>query len=131
MSEDREKGRPAIEWVFGAASAIVVIGIVAFLAYQAAFERRRSPELAATIEKLEQVGNGTLVVIAVSNRGEEAAANVGVAAVVTRGGEQAAAKEIVFDYVAAHAVRRGAFVVEGQDVGEEDLRLTIHGYVEP
>lgn len=128
-SGQSENTRPMIEWIFGAVSAVVVAGLLAFLAYEAAFGNDRPPDLTARIDKVESVANGTLVVVAVSNAGDAAAAQVGVEAVVP--GEPAVSKEIVFDYLPAHARRRGAFVLEGVDVAPADLRITIHGYVEP
>ncbi|MDN2583828.1 hypothetical protein [Aquibium sp. ELW1220] len=123
--------RPNIEWVFGMLSALLVAGLAGFLAYQAAFGEDRPPDLAATIERLERSGNGTLVMVVVANHGDAAAADVGLEAVVTAGGTIAMRKEIRFDYVAARAIRRGAFVVEGQDVEAGDVALRVHGYAEP
>lgn len=127
---DPEPSRPIIEWVFGAVSAAIVAAVIAFLGHGALFGEGKPPDLVATMERLEKVGDGTLVVVAVANRGDSAASDVGVRAIVTGAGE-AAAREIRFDYIAARASRRGAFVIEGKDVGKDDLRLAIHGFVEP
>ncbi|MCV0397235.1 MAG: hypothetical protein K5872_14845 [Rhizobiaceae bacterium] len=124
-------GRPVLEWIVGVTSAIVVCAIVAFLAYEALFGDMRPPDLAATIDRVEEVGDGTLVVIAVSNRGDQAAAEVVVEATLEGGDPEASGKEVRFDYVASHAVRRGAFVIEGQAVKGGDVRLQVHGYAEP
>lgn len=129
--DDRTNDRPKIEWVCGAASAILIVGVIAFLAFEAAFGDGKPPDLAATIERLEDIGNGTLVWVSVTNSGGEAAADVGVEAVVATAGAAPARKQLRFDYIAAHAVRRGAFLVQDRGVAAKDLQVTIHGFSEP
>lgn len=129
-SSDRNR-RPALEWIVGFASALVVSAFVAFLAYEALFGDTRPPDLVATIDRLERLESGTLVVIALANRGGHAAADITVEATVNVNGTGSARKEIRFDYVASHAVRRGAFVLEEPAVAAQDVRLGVHGYVQP
>lgn len=129
-SKDRN-GRPTLEWIVGVVSAIVVVGILAFLSYEALFGDARPPDLVATIDRAETVEGGTLVVVTLSNRGDQAAAEIAVEASVEGDGPKRPPKEIRFDYVASHAVRRGAFVIEGPAVTAGDVRLRVHGYVEP
>lgn len=134
MTEPSSKnghGRPAFEWIVGSIAAVVVCALLSFLGYEALFGDARPPDLVTSIERLEEVEGGTLVVVAVANRGDQAAAEVGVEATVQGSGPEAIRKEIRFDYVASHAVRRGAFVVEGTEVGATDVELRVHGYVEP
>jgi len=124
-------GRPMIEWIFGGVSALVVAGVIGFLAFEALFGDSAPPHLQASVEKLERVQDHTLVFITVANGGDRAAAGVAVEALVQRPGAEAERQEISFDYVAAHSVRRGAFVVKDQQIGDSNIVLTIHGYVEP
>ncbi len=128
---DGDSPRPTIEWVAGVASAILVVGVAAFLAFEAVFGDGRPPDLAATIEGVERIGNGTLVWTVVANKGDEAAADVGVEALVTRVGESPARKLVRFDYIAARASRRGAFLVEGPSIQANDVQVSIQGFVEP
>jgi uncharacterized protein (TIGR02588 family) len=125
-----DHGRPVLEWIVGIAAAVVVSAIVAFLTYEAVFGASRPPDLRASIERMETIEGGTLIVVAVTNRGDEAAAEVGLEAIVG-GGPETVWKEIRFDYVASRAVRKGAFVAEGMAVEAADIRFRIHGYVEP
>lgn len=122
--------RPIAEWVVGILSAITVCALIAFLAYEALFGDAQPPKLTAMIDSVEQVEGGTLVVVAVANAGDQAAAEVVVAA-SAMDGPDAPGKQLRFDYVAAHAVRRGAFVVEGLPAETRNLRLHVLGYVEP
>lgn len=120
-------GRPALEWVVGVISAIVVLGILTFLGYEALFGEARPPDLLATIDRADDIEGGTLFGVTLSNRGDQAAAEITVEAT----GTNFPRKEIRFDYVPSHAVRRGAFMIEGSGVSAEDVRLHVHGYVEP
>lgn len=124
-------GRPALEWIVGIISAVLVFAVITFLGYDALFGDTRPPDLVVTIDRLEQVESGTLVVVALANRGDQAAAEITVEATVNVDGANPRRKEIRFDYVASHAVRRGAFVVEDPAIDAADVRLTIHGFVNP
>ncbi|MEO9341196.1 hypothetical protein ABFT80_27785 [Mesorhizobium sp. SB112] len=121
-------GRPVIEWVLGGISAIVVSGLIVFLAYEALFGDNSPPRLVVSVDRIEQIGNGTLVTVSVSNDGDEAASAVMVVA-STSGDERQ--KTIELDYIAAHAVRRGAFIFDTTSLSENDIRLEIGGFVEP
>ncbi len=125
-----EKARPAVEWIFGSVSAAVVVGLVLFLGYQALFGDNRPPELSVSFEGVDQFDNGTVVMVAVANRGDEAAAAVTVYASTPDASGRASQKQIEFDHIAAHAVRRGAFVFPGP-VDPAALQLEIGGYAEP
>lgn len=129
-SKDRN-GRPALEWIVGIISAIVVVAILAFLSYEALFGDARPPDLVATIDEVQSVDGATLVFVTLANRGDQAAAEIAVEATVDGEGSELTRREIRFDYIAARAERRGAFVLEGRAVGLDDLRIQIHGFVEP
>jgi uncharacterized protein (TIGR02588 family) len=123
--------RPALEWVVGVVSATAVCGIIAFLGYEALLGDTRPPNLIASIVRMEQVEGGKLVVTTVSNLGDQAAADVTVEATWEGAGSVPTRKEIHFDYVASHAVRRGAFLMEEPAADVKNVRLIIHGYVYP
>lgn len=127
----RSSGRPKLEWAVGGASAVLVSGVVGFLAFEALFDAGRPPTLTVKIERLEPVSAGTLAIVTVSNEGDAAAAKVGVEATMTRAGQPPEQKEVEFDYVAAGATRSGAFVIEGQDVRVEDIAVSVQGFAEP
>lgn len=131
MSKTVSNQRPALEWIVGGLSSIVVCGIVLFLGYQALLGDARPPDLSVTIDRVEQVEDGSLIVVAISNRGDQAASDVGVEAIFGGSGPDQVTKEIRFDFVASRSVRRGAFVVKAPAVDARDVRLVIHGYVEP
>lgn len=128
--KDRDK-RPTLEWVVGVVSAVIVAGILAFLGREAVFGDRRPPNLVAAVDRIEAVEGGTLIMIVLSNSGDQAAAEVAVEATIDSTDAEPLQKEISFDYVASHSVRRGAFMVEGPAPSAADIRLNVHGYVQP
>lgn len=119
-----------MEWAFGAASAAVVAGLVLFLGYEALVGDARSARLAVAVERIDGDRNGSSVTVAVVNRGDEAAAAVTVYASAPAASGGVSRKRIEFDYVPAHAVRRGVFMFSGA-VAAEDLLVEVGGYVEP
>src|SRR5690606_25511132 len=124
---DRRKdlqSRPMIEWIFGAVSALLVAGVIGFLAFEALFGDSRPPDLDVSIERIDKSAGGTLILVAVTNTGDKAAADVGIQARVSGPDGNAELREIRFDFVAAHSVRHGAFLVQGQDVESADVVLT-------
>lgn len=125
-----DRSRPAVEWIFGSVSAAIVVGLVLFLGYQALFGDTRPPELLVSIDRIDRFDNGTSVIVSVANRGDEAAAAVTVSASASDASGRASQKQIEFDHIAAHAVRRGAFVFPGP-VSSDALQLEIGGYTEP
>lgn len=121
-------GRPLIEWVFGGVSAAVVAALILFLGYQALFGDARPADLMVTIERIDRLESGAEVVVALENRGDRAASAVAVYA--SERGDGASRQRIEFDYVAAHGVRRGAFIFP-EPVEAADLLVEVGGYTEP
>jgi len=130
MGDDSMEGgkpRPMIEWVVGTVSAVLVIGLVGYLVQHALFSDDSPPDLRVTIESVSPADDTTTIAIVVANEGDEAAASVRVIAAGPDGGSS---REIEFDFIAAHSIRRGALVFPGA-VAESDLRIEVGGYVEP
>lgn len=125
-----DKSRPAVEWIFGSVSAIVIAGLVLFLGYQALFGDTRPPELLVSVDRIDRLDSGTAVIVSVANRGDEAAAAVTVYASASDASGRALRKQIEFDYIAAHAMRRGAFLFPGP-ISSDAFELEIGGYTDP
>lgn len=128
--EESDRRTPVIEWVFGAVSATLVAGLVFFLGYQALFGDARPPHLEVSIERIERIDNGVVVIIAIANRGDEAASAVTVYASAPDISGSALQKQVEFDFVAAHSKRRGAFMFS-ESVTTDDLHIEVGGYTEP
>lgn len=126
-NDDEAERRPMIEWIVGAISAVLVICLVVYLVNHAIFAADSPPELRVTIESVLPGDDMTTVAVAVANGGDQAAAAVKVIAV---GLDAEIVREIEFDFVAAHSVRRGALTFPGR-VDDGQLRIEVGGYVEP
>ena len=124
LSDDKAD-RPLIEWVFGAISGVLVAALLLFLAYEALLATAQPPELVITMENAQVGDNATTVTVAAANRGDEAAAGV-----IVYAAHDGARKQIEFDYIAAHAVRRGVFVFPA-GIPVEQLVLEVGGFTEP
>lgn len=122
------EGRPAVEWIVGIASAVLVAALILFLGYEALLTDTRPPELSAVVEGIEQSEKGTVVSVAVTNRGDEAASAVTVLALPREESADIPPKEIEFDYIAGGAVRHGAFVFSRR-VASVDVE--VGGFTEP
>lgn len=128
MNTERDgRRRPIVEWAFAALSGVLVLGIVAFLGREAVVGGIRPADLVVSIDELEQLDSGTMVMVTVANRGDKAAASVTVNASLAK--SSAPDKQIEFDYIAAHAVRRGAFLFP-HPVTPAVLDIQIGGYTE-
>lgn len=123
--------RPAVEWIVGALSCVMLAALIAFLLQQALSGDASPPQLSVAIEGIEHAGGGTVVRIAVTNDGDEAAAGVRVLAARAGAPDERARREIEFDYVVGHAVRRGAFRFADAEIQATDLDVGIGGFVEP
>lgn len=131
MAKHESKGeggdRPPIEWLVGAISAALVAGLLLYLGHQVLFGESRAAALGVSIERVASDGDATTVTVAVVNRGDKAAAAVTVLAI---GPGAAASRQIEFGYVAAGAMRRGAFVFPGA-VNPDEVGVELGGYTEP
>ena len=123
--------RPLIELIVGALSSLAVLALLGYLLNQAMFHDDHPAELAVVVERIAPRARETVVHFALENSGDRAAAAVHVYAMPTEGEDNAMIREIVIDYVAGHAVRRGAFIFPRTDLSAGDLRLGIGGYAEP
>lgn len=126
-AEKKGRGRPTVEWTFAALSGALVFCLIAFLGHEAISGGIRPAELVVSIDKVEQLASSTMVVVTVANRGDKAAAAVTVNASLAE--VTAPDKQIEFDYIAAHAIRRGAFLFP-HPVKPTALDIQIGGYTE-
>lgn len=124
---NKGRHRPLVEWICAALSSILVLGLVAFLGHDAIFGGTRPADIVVSIDEVERLDSGTMVMVTVANRGDKAAASVTVNASLAE--TTAPDKQIEFDYIAAHAVRRGAFLFP-HAVKPEALDIQVGGYTE-
>jgi len=119
-----------VEWVVGVISALTVLGLLAFLLYQALFVSSDPPRFAYEIGRIEREGDAFRVPVTVTNQGSETAAGVRVSGVLERDRRAVETAEIEFDYVPRNSTRHGAFYF-GADPGTAQLRVRTLGYNDP
>ncbi|MFN3274230.1 MAG: hypothetical protein ACK41U_06120 [Paracoccus sp. (in: a-proteobacteria)] len=119
--------KPLAEIIVGSVAAAAVLVLMIYLAYQVVTGDEGPPDLEASVQSTRPLGAKTLMMVTVTNRGETTAAGVTVRAAIA--GDEG--RDISFDYVASGSSQTGAFLFDRPDVVAEDVRLTIHGFVEP
>jgi uncharacterized protein (TIGR02588 family) len=125
------RGPHPAEWVIGGISAILVITLVAYLAYRGSTADGRPPEFSVNVETIERVGQRFHINVSVTNPGDATAAGVIVRASLGEAGEVIETGEIEFDYLPAGSMRRGAFVFARDPAAPRELELSIMGYTDP
>lgn len=121
--------KDTIEWIIGFASAIIVLGILAFLGYQAMFDASGRPILSIRIEQVEQTETGTVVTVAILNTGKKAASAIRISA--TSPPPDGVSRQLQLGYLGSGSVQRAAFLFEGKPIVPGKLRLSVDGYLEP
>lgn len=123
--------RPHIlEWVIGAASALLVVAMIGFVLYQAFTATSAHPELHVVAETIEPAGDGFHVIFRAANRGGATAAGVEVEGRIERGGETLETGRVTLDYVPAHSRQKGGLLFS-EDPRQGRLVLEAVGYSEP
>ncbi|WP_137387744.1 hypothetical protein [Rhodoligotrophos defluvii] len=120
----------AIEWATGAAAALAVLAVIGFLGYQAFSSQTAVPRLEAVVGQIQPMGHAFHVSFTMRNSGDATAAGVLVRGRLVDGAELIEEREVIFDYVPAHAERRGGFIFQN-DPRTFALQLQPDGYSEP
>ncbi|HEU4828886.1 MAG TPA: hypothetical protein VFT04_06805 [Gemmatimonadales bacterium] len=125
----RNERIPLVEKVIGALSAIVVLGLMAFLAARALGNDGAPPDIVVEMRGVTQSGAGWLVEVEVTNLGSTAASNLEVE------GEMPAAggterRSVLLDYVPAQSSRRAGLFFTG-DPRTRPITLRAVGYRSP
>ena len=117
------------EWIIAAAGAVILIGC-AIILLAGSSSGEAVPVIVARMEKVTKTEAGFLVQAQVSNRGDEAAAQVRVKAVLEPSDGTAETRESVLDYVPAHSSKRTGFYFLS-DPRQGRLELQAHSFVQP
>lgn len=122
-------GRHPVEWAVGALSGVLVLVLLAYLAWSAFAAGDAPPRFRTTVERVAAVDDGFHALVAVANTGDGTAADVAVAGVLSAGGDEEAGGFRI-DYLPAGSTRRGTVVFK-RDPRQGELRIAITGYSEP
>jgi uncharacterized protein (TIGR02588 family) len=119
------QGAEQIEWIAGAFSALVVLGMIGFFVYEALFVTDRLPQLSVTLDPY-QPDDGAHLRYKIANSGGRAASRVTLSLTLADGGK----RSVIIDHVPAHSEISGGLYLPERS-GAEDLELTVEGYVDP
>jgi len=129
-SMDGKAGAPLSEWVIGVVAALLVLGMVGYILYEALSATESTPELAISVSDVEEIAGRYTVRFRAINTGDAAAAAVQVEGHLGFGGETVETSEVTLDYVPAHSEREGALLFTRDPAGYE-LELEPRGYQMP
>ncbi len=125
----RRKAAPqarALEWGFGVGSAILVVLLLGYLAYQG-IRTQNPPGFALEVRQVERVGTAYQVSVEVRNTGDSTAADVAVRGVA--GGGEPETSETVLDFLPPRSARQ-AVLLFTRDPADR-LTLSVRAYTEP
>ena len=126
-ADQRSEDTSAAEYVLGALGGLLVLLLIAFLAYQAVAVRESGPDLTVEATAVEQVGTRYQVHLTVINDGGTTAEAVHVSGSLTRRGERVEEASATIAYVPPES-RRGAVLVFSTDPRDGDLAVGADGY---
>lgn len=106
-SDTKARGTSPLEWALAAASALLVVGCMAVLLYEALTTTGKPPSVEVTVEEISRVAGGYLVEFKAENRGETTAAGLVVEGELKSGSESVEKSSVTIDYVPAEAIRKG------------------------
>ncbi|MDS7594640.1 hypothetical protein [Agrobacterium tumefaciens] len=111
-------------------SSLVVIGILAWVGYEAMTHDNNPPDLAIEVRQDDVTEAGHRVEFQVLNRSDRTAAAVTVRGEVIDAGTVLESVEVVLDYVPGHSKAGGAFIFI-TDTTNREIRIQPRGYADP
>lgn len=118
-----------IEWGIAAVSAILLLALLGFLAYEVIARNGSGPVFQLSVEEVTQGPSSYAVIIDVFNAGHATAAAVEIEGTLTTAGESTVS-HVVLDYAPAESGRRAVLLFE-DDPRAGELELRVVGYTEP
>ena len=118
------------EWIVAALSALLVLGVLGFLIYDAVRAPATPPDVRVEVDSIAQAGPGYLVLFRARNGGRKTAAEVLVQGELAADTGLVESAETTIDYVPAGGEQRGGLYFT-QDPRRLRLRLQARGYREP
>ncbi|HEV2132090.1 MAG TPA: TIGR02588 family protein [Longimicrobiaceae bacterium] len=125
-----EDSIPFWEWVAAAVGAVLVIGSIGFMLYEAVAGDDSPPAIAIQVDSILPVESGYLVMIRTRNEGGSTAAGVTVEGELKGDTGKIETSETTVDYVPPHSERHGGLFFT-QDPRRYTLELRAKGYQEP
>src|SRR3954467_4331231 len=109
-----------IEWATGLVSALLVIVVIGWIAWEALTDEDKPPEFAISVTGRQAVQGGYRVTFDISNAASRTASAVVVRGEILEGGKAVEEAEVTFDYVPAQAKVKGA-IFFSHDPGPDEV----------
>lgn len=122
--------RHPVEWAVGAISALLIMALLAYLGYRAVTVDSSPPRFRMEVESVSQIDGKFQALVAVTNEGGSAAADMEVSGTLAGAGEDEETGTFRVDYLPQGSTRRGTLLFT-RDPSAGRLNLSIHGYSEP
>ncbi|MAN76172.1 MAG: hypothetical protein CML24_02960 [Rhizobiales bacterium] len=130
MAPGKGKSGEQVEWIVAAASAVLVLALAGFIAFEALTRTGGEPQIGFALGKTLAVADGYAVEVTVSNQGHVTISDVVLEGTIALGGGQSETARVTLDYLPAEsdtAVGLGF----SQEIDPERLTLRIVGYTYP
>ncbi|OAV49030.1 hypothetical protein A6U98_12295 [Rhizobium sp. WYCCWR10014] len=133
ISNDKnvEAGEPHwIEWATGVVSAVIVLGVIAWIGKDALVDRDSSPNLVGVLLQTEKRDGGFQVLFEIRNDSSATASQVTVQGEMREHGSVLENVETVLDYVPGHSKAKGGLIFQ-QDPAGKTLTIRASSFDEP
>jgi uncharacterized protein (TIGR02588 family) len=119
------------EWAVFAIGLLLVIGVLAFLAYDGATLQDRPPAMEVRLGAAEQQADHFIIPVAVTNTGDQTAEGVLVEVTLDTGAEEPEQSQFEIAFLPRRSTREGwvAFQTDPRTAGEITARVI--GYEQP
>ncbi len=119
-----------IEWATGAVSAVIVLGVIAWIGKDALLDRDRSPNLIGAVLQTEKRSDGFQVLFEIRNESSMTASQVTVHGEMRDQSSVVENVETVLDYVPGHSKAKGGLIFQ-QDPGGKTVTVRAAAFDEP
>lgn len=129
-SPEGRRAIPMLEWVVGAAGALLVAGIIGYLVYAALGRDETPPDVRLRVLEIRQMPESFVVRFEAENQGSLAAAALVVEGELELPGGRTETGEATIDYLPPRSTREAALTF-GEDPRTGTLTLTPKGFSQP
>ena len=125
----RRRKVPTIEWIAGSISALIVVGTIVYLGFEAIQGTSDGPLLSAQVQQIRAIGRTFVVEVEVRNESRAAAAEVQIAGEARSPDGTKREGTATVDFVPGFSSRHVSLVFDFDPGRNPDLRVV--GYVTP
>lgn len=119
-----------IEWITGAVSGIVVIGVIVWIGKDGLMDRDTSPNLHGNVVRIEERSDGFQVLFEIQNDSSATASQVKIRGELRERESVMESSETVLDYVPGHSKVGGGLIFRQNPAGK-DLSVRATAFDKP